>query len=208
METLQSVREWINPGFYCVSLDIKDAYLHIRVHKGSRKYLRFNWLGQLLQWCVIPFGLTCSPRVLTKILKPVIAFIRSTWGILLSIFMDDILLQASSVEQCILHCHIVIIVLMSLGWSIKWAKCDLVPKQNIRHLGFDFNTNEMTISCPPVKITNLQDICLKIFLAKNVSVHLLEQLIGTIESVRPAVPYAALYYRSLQLQLLVAKQGI
>ena len=79
-----------------------------------------------------------------------------------------------------MHCHIVIIVLMSLGWSIKWAKCDLVPKQNIRHLGFDFNTNEMTISCPPEKITNLQDMCLKIFLAKNVSVHLLEQLIGTI----------------------------
>ena len=208
METLQSVREWIKPGFYCVSLDIKDAYLHIRVHKSSRKYLRFNWLGQLIQWCVIPFGLTCSPRVLTKILKPVIAFIRSTWGILLSIFMDDILLQAISVEQCILHCHIVIIVLMSLGWSIKWAKCDLVPKQNIRHLGFDFNTNQMTISCPPEKITNLQEMCLKIFLAKNISVHLLEQLIGTIESVRPAVPYAALYYRSLQSQLLVAKQGI
>ena len=78
METLQSVREWLKPGFYCVSLDIKDAYLHIPIHRGSRKYLRFKWLGQLLEWCVIPFGLTCSPRVLTKILKPVIAFIRGT----------------------------------------------------------------------------------------------------------------------------------
>ena len=47
METLQSVREWLKPGFYCVSLDIKDAYLHIPVHKGSRKYLRFKW--QIIQ---------------------------------------------------------------------------------------------------------------------------------------------------------------
>ena len=208
METLQSVREWIKPGFYCVSLDIKDAYLHIRVHKGSRKYLRFNWLGQLLEWCVIPFGLTCSPRVLTKILKPVIAFIRRVWGILISIFMDDILLQAASIEQCILHCHIVIIVLMSLGWSLKWAKCDLVPNQKVRHLGFDFDTSQMTISCPIEKVTNLREMCIKIYFDEKVSVHFLEQVLGTMESVRPAVPYAALYYRSLQAQLLVAKEGI
>ena len=208
METLQSVREWLKHGYYCVSLDIKDAYQHIPIHRGSRKYLRFKWLDQLLEWCVIPFGLTCSPRVLTKILKPVIAHIRGTWGILISIYMDDILIQAASVQQCILHCHIVIIVLMSLGWSFKWAKCDLVPKQKIRHLGFDFDLNQMIISCPNEKVQNLRKRCFEIFFAKNISVHSLERVLGTMESVRPAVPYAALYYRSLQAQLLVAKQGI
>ena len=67
LEGLAAVREWIKPGYFCVSLDIRDAFLHINVHKRFRKYLRFHWLDQLLEWAVIPFGLTCSPRVLTKL---------------------------------------------------------------------------------------------------------------------------------------------
>ena len=86
---------------------------------------------------------------------------------------------------------------MSLGWSLKWAKCDLVPNQKVRHLGFDFDTSQMTISCPIEKVTNLREMCIKIYFDEKVSVHFLEQVLGTMESVRPAVPYAALYYRSL-----------
>ena len=32
METLANVREWIKPGSYCTSLDLKDAFLHIPIH--------------------------------------------------------------------------------------------------------------------------------------------------------------------------------
>ena len=208
METVATVRDWIKPGYFCVSLDIKDAFLHIAFDESSRKYLRFNWLGQLLEWCVIVFGLTCSPRVLTKVLKPVIAFIRVTWGILITIFMDDMLLQARSIEECILHSHIVIIVFMSLGWSFKWSKCDLVPKQQFTHLGFDFDSVKMTISCQSVKVTRLRNFCIDIYSKRKISVHDLEKMIGFMESVRPAVPLAALHYRSLQHQLLISKKGI
>ena len=89
--------------------------------------------------------------------------------------MDDILIQAASVQQCILHCHIVIIVLMSLGWSFKWAKCDLVPKQKIRHLGFDFDLNQMIISCPHEKVENLRKRCFEIMLRNIVMTVLLLQ---------------------------------
>ena len=205
METLAAVRDWIKPGYFCISLDIKDAFLHIRFREESTKYLRFRWLGQLLEWIVVVFGLTCSPRVLTKVLKPVVAFIRITWGILITIFMDDMLIQASSIDKCILHCHIVIAVFMSLGWGFNWAKCDLVPKQQFTHLGFDFDTSQMIISCQADKVTRLRNFCDEIFSAQNISVLDLEKMIGTMESVRPAVPFAALFYRSLQRQLLSAK---
>ena len=179
--------------------------MHIRFREESTKYLRFRWLGQLLEWIVVVFGLTCSPRVLTKVLKPVVAFIRITWGILITIFMDDMLIQASSIDQCILHCHIVIIVFMCLGWGFNWSKCDLVPKQHFTHLGFDFDTNTMVISCQAEKVTRLKNFCFEIFCAENISVLGLEKLLGTMESVRPAVPFAALFYRSLQRQLWAAK---
>ena len=207
IETLAVVRHWIKPGYYFISLDIRDAFLHIGVHKRFKKYLRFNWLGRLLEWAVIPFGLTCSPRVLTKVIKPILAFIRRVWGILISIYFDDMLIQSRSIEECILHCHIVIIIFMCLGWSFKWSKCDIVPKKQFTHLGFNFDSDKMTISCPIEKVTKLRETCIEIFSMKNISVHSLEKIVGTMESVRPAVPYAALHYRSLQRQLLDAKIG-
>ena len=207
MEHLRAVRDWIRPGSWCVGLDLKDAYPHIRIHKESQKYLRFNWLGQLLQWICLPFGLTCSPRVLTKILKPVVAFLRSTWHILLTIYMDDMLLQGMSPEQALFHVQLVMLTFLALGWSFNFKKCNLVPSQKVTHLGFEFDTVAMTVSCPKDKIQRLQDKCRNALANKFVTVHDLERLIGTMESVRPATPHAALHYRALQKQLLFSKTG-
>ena len=206
METLSTVRDWLQPGYYCISLDIKDAYLNIPMHRDSKKYLRFSWLGELLQWESLPFGLTCSPRVLTKILKPVIAFIRRTWNVLISIYMDDILIQSESPAKCILHAQIVMVVLMALGWSIKFEKCTLMPSRTFTHLGFDFNTENMTILCPQPKIARIQEFCQKLYLLKKATVLELEKLLGTFESVKPCVPLATLHFRSLQRQLLSSKK--
>ena len=207
METLSAVREWIKPNAFCIGLDIKDAFLHIPIHNNSKKYLRFKWLGELLQWEVLVFGLTCSPRVITKVLKPVIAFLRATWCILISIYIDDILIQASNPEQCSLHCQITMLVFLCLGWSFKFEKCNFIPSQKFCHLGFDFDTVAMTISCPSDKVAKLQEMCRHLLSAQWGSVLELEKLIGTMESVKPATPLAALHYRALQYQLLTAKQG-
>ena len=207
METLSSVRDWIKPGAYVIGLDLRDAFLHIPMNEDSRKYLRFRWLDQLYEWIVLPFGLTCSPRVITKVLKPVVAFLRSTWGILISIYIDDIIIQHTDPSQCSLHAQLVALLFNSLGWSFKPEKCEIIPTQKFSHLGFNFDTTTMLISCPADKVSRLQEMCSNILLNGKCKLLDMERLIGTIESVRPAVKYAALYYRSLQYQMLQAKKG-
>ena len=206
METLSSVRDWIKPQSYCIGLDLRDAFLHIPIHEESKKYLRFKWLDQVLEWIVLPFGLTCSPRVITKVLKPVIAFLRSTWGILISIYIDDILIQNTNYLLCSFHAQLVALVFNCLGWGFKPEKCDIVPRQIFTHLGFQFDTRLMTITLPSAKVSRLQEMCSKPLLNGKCSLLSLEKIIGTIESVRPSVQFAALYYRSLQCQLLHAKR--
>ena len=198
METLMNIRDWIKPGAYCIGLDLRDAFLHIPISAESKKYLRFRWLDELLEWQVLPFGLTSSPRVITKVLKPVIAFLRSVWGILISIYIDDILIQHTSASTCSLHAQLVVLVFNCLGWGFKPEKCDIEPKQKFVHLGFVFNTSSMTISCTPEKVLRLQDFCSKLLAHGRCKVLSMEKLIGTIQSVSPAVPYADLFYRSLQ----------
>ena len=126
------------------TMDIKDMFLHVPIHKSFRKFLRFSWLGKLFEWQVLPFGLRCSPRVVTKILKPVMAFIRTTFSILVTIYIDDILVQASSAEEAHKNAKIVALILMALGWSLNWEKSSFVPCQEILHLGFMINTKNMT----------------------------------------------------------------
>ena len=206
METLSSVREWIREGAFCTGLDLKDAYPHIKIHQESRKFLRFVWLKEILQWDALPFGLTCSPRVLTKVVKPIIAFLRATWAILISVYMDDMLIQASSASEALLHTQLVMLVMMALGWSFNWEKSVLIPSQTVVHLGFVFDTESMTIACPKDKIDRLRVKSRKALQDGFISVHNLEKLLGTMESVRPATRLAALHYRSLQRQLISAKR--
>ena len=207
MECLSQVRDWLLPGSFMVGIDLKDQFLHVPVHNGFRKFLRFSWLDRLFEWQVLPFGLRCSPRVVTKILKPVMAFLRATFLILISIYMDDMLIQARSSSQAYLHAQITILILMCLGWSINWQKSTLVPSQQIVHLGFLVDTEAMTVSCPEDKINRLTTLARYVLSEGYVSVHNLERLLGQMESVRPVTPMAAVWYRSLQRQLLNAKKS-
>ena len=50
MEALQSVLLSVRSGDWMVSIDLKDAYLQVPVHRDSRKYLRFVALNQVFQF--------------------------------------------------------------------------------------------------------------------------------------------------------------
>ena len=157
---------------------------------------------------MLPFGLKCSPRVLTKVIKPIVAFLRITWGVLIAIYMDDILLQGDSPAQAYLHAQVTALLFMVLGWSINWKKSDFIPKQQTIHLGFVLDSVTMTVSCPPDKILRLQSMAKNLMKTGFVTVHDAEQILGTMESVRPVTPLCALHYRSFQKQLLRAKVSV
>ena len=134
------------------------------------------------------------------------SFIRTRFGILVTIYIDDLLIQSISFEKCVHDTQVVILILLSLGWSVKWEKCSLIPSRQFVHLGFLFDTEAMSLTCPEDKVERIRNTCMKILSAGSSTVLGLEKLLGTLESVRPAVPLAALHFRSLQKQLLLAKK--
>ena len=206
LEGFSQLREWIKPGAFMCSLDLKDMFLHVPINKLFTKFLRFSWLDTLHEWRVLPFGLRCSPRVVTKVLKPVLAFLRSTFSMLITVYIDDFLVQASSPEEAVKHAKIAALVLMALGWSLNWEKSNFIPSQEVLHLGF-IDTKHMIAKCPQDKVLRLQGLCKEALQNGFISAHALECLLGTMESVRPVTKFAALHYRSLQRQLLKANFG-
>ncbi|KAL1914109.1 uncharacterized protein VTP21DRAFT_1109, partial [Calcarisporiella thermophila] len=107
METLQSILPLIHKEDWLTSIDLKDAFLHVPVHQESRKYLQFIWGDRKYQFKVLPFGLTSSPRIFTKVLRPVLTVCRNA-GIRVAAYLDDLLIAASSIEESKMHTQMLI----------------------------------------------------------------------------------------------------
>jgi hypothetical protein len=88
MEGTHLLRDLLQPEDWLGKIDLKDAYFVIPIWKEHRKYLRFVWRSTLLEFACLPFGLTATPRLCTKVMKPVVALLRRA-GIRLIIYLDD-----------------------------------------------------------------------------------------------------------------------
>ena len=76
MESLSMMKDLLRQDDWMASIDLKDAYLSVAVWEGHRRYLRFMWQDTIYEFQSLPFGLCSTPRVFTKLLKPVLARLR------------------------------------------------------------------------------------------------------------------------------------
>ena len=151
MESLNTVRSLLQPGGFKMKMGLKDAYYVVPIYPHHRKYLRFKFEGVTYEFQCLPFGLASAPRAFTKLLKYVVAVIRSK-GIRIVIFLDDLLIMHQDREQCQKIFHQVTNLLSNLGFLIKQEKCSSCPTQQITFLGAFLNTISMAIALPKEKM--------------------------------------------------------
>lgn len=72
MEDTKTVQRLLQRGGFMATIDLKDAYYAVRIHKDSRRFLRFSFGNKLYEFRYLPFGLSLSPWIFTKLLKPVV----------------------------------------------------------------------------------------------------------------------------------------
>ena len=99
METLQSAINAMRKNCYFGSVDLAEAFYSIPVREQDKKYFRSMHNGQRFQFTALIMGLTHSPRIFTKVLKPIFARLRSR-GHVSSAYIDDSCLQGSSYHLC------------------------------------------------------------------------------------------------------------
>lgn len=186
MESINLACSFIKPGDFMASLDLKDAYFSIPIFQPHRKYLRFLWKGQRYEFTCLPFGYSLAPRVFTKVLKPVIATLRFR-GIRLVVFIDDILVIASSAQQCSDHLAEALALLRSLGFTINFKKSNLTPVSNIIYLGFLINSVSMKLFLPEDKISKVILACQQLVSSTKPTVRMVAHVTGLLVSAFPAV---------------------
>ena len=145
-DSIESPR-FITQDDYLTKIDLKDAYLAVPIYPSHRRFLCFRWKGENYQCAALPFGLSSAPRIFTKLLRPVMAKLRSL-GVKLMVYIDDILLAAPLVAVANTHTKIALKLLQSLGFVINWKKSSLEPEQTLEYLGLIVDSKQMNCFSP------------------------------------------------------------
>ena len=200
MEGLHTARSLLCEGDYMMKLDLKDAYYAVPIHQESRKYLRFQFEGTTFEFSCLPFGLSLAPRVFTRILRPVVAKLRSE-GIRTVIYLDDLLLIHRQRDTLTEIFHSVRGLLSSLGFLVNLKKRSPASTHRLIFLGAVLDTTQMSIALPVEQIVQIQGACREMLDCQSTSVGELSSLLGCMShAARTGLWVAPLHYRDLQRQ--------
>ncbi|MCG7869237.1 MAG: hypothetical protein JAY74_23055 [Candidatus Thiodiazotropha taylori] len=198
LEGIQALKSLIKKGDFMVKLDLSDAYFGVPILKSHRKYLRFFWRGKIFEFQALPFGLGVGPRYYTKLLKPVIAFLRRI-GVRIIIYLDDMILLNQSSQMLLRDLTSLRWLLENLGFIINWKKSVWAPTQEIQFLGFLIDSVNMIIRLPSEKIQKIIQKCQRLVSKKVTRVRKISEILGLMTSSLQAIAPAPLHYRNLQM---------
>ena len=200
MEDRTTIASLIEPLDLLASFDLKNAFLSIPLHADSQRLTAFELDGQRYCFLVLPFGLTSSPRIFSKVLKPAIAYLRNL-GIKISFYLDDVFVCGPSLEKVEGDLACSLSLLANLGFNINFEKSNLVPSHSLQHLGYIWNSSCMTISLPQDKLSKIKYLS-KFCLNNSSSIRDQAALLGNLVSAKNGFLYAPLFYRNFQFNLL------
>ena len=149
------------------------------------------------EFACLPFGLASAPRVFTKLLNPVVAVLRQM-GLRIIIYLDDILIMSKSYDLALTPASTALNLLEGLGCVVNFEKSCLEPSQIIEFLGFEINSQTLTILLPRDKIRKIRKKCQDLLDNPNTSVRELSKFLGLLTSSIQAIFSAPLHYRNLQ----------
>ena len=200
METPRSILRALQQGQWLTSLDLKDAYFHIGIHPADRRYLRFCHNGTSWQFTVLPFGLSTSPRVFTKILKPVLAYAH-LHRVKLHMYLDDWLLNPGTRQEAHEQTSWLRSLCQKLGLVINLEKSDLIPSQVSTYLGIELDTS-VGLARPSLKrLTNWLSVAEGFTAQQSPPAVQWLQVLGHLVSLEKLVPYGRTRIRPIQWQL-------
>ncbi|OXU26260.1 hypothetical protein TSAR_007120 [Trichomalopsis sarcophagae] len=197
IEDIRTATGLVFPGYYMAKIDLEDAYFTVSVHHSSRKYLRFIFQGQLYQFVCLPFGLSVSPFIFTKLLKPVVTLLRAK-GCMIVVYLDDFLCIGTDAMDCKKNVSMTVGLLESLGFCINKRKSCCEPATRCEFLGFIIDSSSYVLELPTKKRKVLLDKVLGIFRKRSCSILLFAKLIGSLVAACPAVEYGVVYTKALE----------
>lgn len=88
MTSVQSILPLLSKGVWMVTLDLKDTYFHISIAPSHRRFLHFAIGDAHYHFKALPFGLASAPRIFTKVMAPIVAYLHRQ-GVIIFPYSND-----------------------------------------------------------------------------------------------------------------------
>lgn len=201
MESVNMIKDILKANMWMCKLDLKDAYFSIKVSESDRKFLQFEWKNVIYQYKCLPFGLSVSPYIFTKLTKPLASHLRKH-GINLIIYLDDIWIVDETFEDTKTSCVNVMNLFQSAGFTINLEKSLLIPTQCVEYLGFIVNSCKMTFGLPTAKQEKIRAFAKYLYNEPTVTPRELAKFIGLVTAAKLALRTSTLKIRTTQMNLI------
>lgn len=176
---------------------LTDAYFTFPIRSSDRKFLKFRWKGQLLTFVGLPMGITCAPRIFTKLITPIYSFLHKQ-GVQCFPYLDDSFVFGVTEKECFESTEKLAMLLVQLGFKVHPEKSQLEPSQRLKFLGFIIDSIQMNVSLPKTKVDNVLSMC-KLGISSNIlTIRYVLHIVGTLNSYCVAVEYGGNHFKRLE----------
>ena len=183
-DALQALIRIKGRGCHLFKKDLSRAYRQLRVDPHDYSYLGFTHNGRLYFDIAPPFGLR-SATMMCQRTTSAVTFMFSSLGFACTNYIDDFggaEVPANSTQAFTALYHL----LLDLGLQSSPEK-DSPPSTSMVFLGVLFNTDDMTISVTPERVSDLLSQCQAALSTSSLSVATLRSLLGVMSFVTACV---------------------
>ena len=196
----------LHPYDNLISWDVKDAYHHVFIHPADRAYLTFAIDGRAFEPVTMPFGLSVAPWAWTKVMRPVLAYLRKS-GFTLIGYVDDHGAappgsRPTSKADAAKGFRFVTLLYQRLGLALHPSKGERAGTQQLTLLGFTVDTAANQVRLPDARLARLRGTAAAVLASASsnrrwVRRKPLESVAGIIVSASLAIPEARLFTRAI-----------
>ncbi len=149
------------------------------------------------QYKALPFGLSLSPRVFTKVVEAALVPLREA-GIRILNYLDDWLILAQSRALLCEHRDMVLSHLSRLGLQVNREKSKLSPTQRISFLGMELDSVNLTARLSEERAQSMLRCLESLQRKRAVPLKRFQRLLGHMASSAAITPLGLLHMRPLQ----------
>jgi hypothetical protein len=157
MEALGTILRGIGRNWFMVTWDLSAGYHQILMSEQGSRFLGIKWGNRWFRFKVLPFGMSTSPWVFTKIMREVIRHWRSQ-GIFVWAYLDDFILAAPTKDLVLLWRHQIEQDMSRLGLVREPLKGQWEPMQRVQILGLIVDTVKGIVEVPDNKLTEVMNL--------------------------------------------------
>ena len=195
----------LEKGMWATKVDLKNAYFHLELSKAIKPFIRMKIGEKIYQMEGACFGLSTLPYLWMEVMQVFLKKWRKQ-GMLVFIYLDDILLLARSEVLVRKQTAILMQDLKSSGMMINHKKSQTQPSQQVEHLGFQIDLNKGVLQVPTPKLKTVRKELGKFLTQNEMTCRKAAAILGQLRSFLTALPCLRAF--SDQLVKLTEKQTV